>query len=316
MAANSGIEWTGRTWQVTYGCLLKSAGCAHCYAEIMAKRIKAMALADLARGRDPGRKRYYIDAIGDDGRWNGNVVASPEALGDPLGWRKPQVVFVDSMSDLFYGDAEDARRCKAKGIAFTPVPFEFIAAVFGAMAVTRRHTYQVLTKRPGRAAEFFEWMNAHSYPCARAVGAWSRVDKAMLKHKGLQPLPHVMLWPLPNVWLGTSIENQAQRDRLLDLARCPARIRFVSAEPLLGPLVLGLGDLPGIHWVIAGDETHGTRPGRPAKVEWSQALRDECSAAGVAFFEKQLVIGGKVCHELDQFPEGLRVREFPEAVAL
>jgi protein gp37 len=134
MATNSKIEWTKRTWNPVLGCSIISPGCHNCYAMVMARRLKAMALADLAAGKEPGRKRHYIDVIGPDGRWNGKLVLVPEALSDPLEWKTPQLIFVNSMSDLFHENlsTEDIRK------------------VCEVMAKADRHTYQVLTKRADR----------------------------------------------------------------------------------------------------------------------------------------------------------------------
>jgi protein gp37 len=137
MAANSSIEWTERTWNPVVGCSIISPGCHNCYAMLMAMRLKAMALADIAAGRQPGRKRHYIEVIGDNGRWNGKVMLVPEALADPLGWTAPQMVFVNSMSDLFH----------------ETLPVEDIRKVMEVMAKANHHTYQVLTKRADRLCE-------------------------------------------------------------------------------------------------------------------------------------------------------------------
>jgi protein gp37 len=137
MATNSKIEWTQRTWNPVLGCSIISPGCHNCYAMTMARRLKAMALADLAAGRSPGRKRHYTDVIGPDGRWNGTVVLVPEALADPLDWKTPQTVFVNSMSDLFHDN----------------LPVDDIRGVCEAMATADRHTFQVLTKRADRLRE-------------------------------------------------------------------------------------------------------------------------------------------------------------------
>jgi protein gp37 len=137
MATNTTIEWTQRTWNCIVGCSIISLGCLNCYAMLMAMRLKAMALADIAAGRDPGRKRHYIEVIGDDGRWNGKVVLVPEALADPFGWKAPQMVFVNSMSDLFHEN----------------LPVESIRKVCEVMATAKHHTYQVLTKRADRLRE-------------------------------------------------------------------------------------------------------------------------------------------------------------------
>lgn len=137
MATNSKIEWTKRTWNPILGCSIISPGCHNCYAMTMARRLKAMALADLAAGKEPGRKRHYIDVIGPDGRWNGKLVLVPEALPDPLGWKTPQTIFVNSMSDLFHEN----------------MAVEDIRKVCEVMAKGDWHVYQVLTKRADRLRE-------------------------------------------------------------------------------------------------------------------------------------------------------------------
>src|SRR5580704_4348526 len=221
MADGSAIEWTEATWNPTTGCDRLSAGCDHCYALTLAKRLKAM-----------GAPKYQNDG---DPRTSGpgfGVAIHPDALRIPYGWREPRVVFVNSMSDLFH-----AR-----------VPVSFVREVFSVMADTPRHTYQVLTKRSHRLARLAD-----------------RLD-----------------WP-PNVWLGVSIEDGAQLQRIDHLRDVPAAVRFLSCEPLLGPLH-GL-DLTGIGWVIAGGESG---PGcRPLDRTWVTDIRDACTAAGVPFFFKQ-----------------------------
>jgi protein gp37 len=221
MAVGSAIEWTEATWNPTTGCDRLSAGCDHCYALTLAKRLKAM-----------GAPKYQNDG---DPRTSGpgfGVTIHPNALRIPYGWREPRVVFVNSMSDLFH-----AR-----------VPVSFVREVFSVMADTPRHTYQVLTKRSHRLVRLAD-----------------RLD-----------------WP-PNVWLGVSVEDAAQLQRIDHLRHVPAAVRFLSCEPLLGPLH-GL-DLTGIGWVIAGGESG---PGcRPLDRTWVTDIRDACTAAGVPFFFKQ-----------------------------
>lgn len=220
---STAIEWTEVVWNPTTGCDQISPGCDHCYALKMAKRLKGM-----------GSAKYQTDG---DPRTSGpgfGVAIHPDALGIPLGWRKPKTVFVNSMSDLFH-----AR-----------VPRDFIAQVFDVMASTPQHTYQVLTKRPERA---------------RRV------------------LANVCPTPLRNVWLGTSVESDEYARRADALRETPAAVRFISAEPLLGPL--SSLDLTGIDWLIAGGES-GPRA-RPMHPEWARDLRDRCQPAGVAFFFKQ-----------------------------
>lgn len=289
MAANSGIEWTDRSWQVTAGCLHRSPGCAHCYAESMAYRLACMAQADIAEGRDPKGKRKYLDVIDLESKgWNGRVVPAPEALGEPFTWRKPQMVFVDSMSDLFFGDAEDEKRCRAKGIPFEPVPFDFIDRVFCMMALNKQHTYQVLTKRAERLARYFTEMT-DSVCSGRVRDMLYRYPRYF--PQGPRMPPHIepddlgMHWPLPNVWIGCSAEDQKQAIiRHRSLIDVPAAVRFWSLEPLLGPI--DALPLKGIHWIIVGGESG---PGaRPCYVEWIRDIIQQCREAGVACFVKQL----------------------------
>lgn len=228
MASGSNIEWTDCTWQVTAGCRRVSPGCQNCYAEVMAKRLCGMARADVAAGRDAKGKGPYLHVLDNHGRWNGTCTPVPENLSIPLRWKRPRMVFVNSMSDLFHED----------------VPFEFIASVFGVMQHCQRHTFQVLTKRPERAAEWYRWIVAHA-------GAYKSHVNGALTHYAQQASADVRLrenidkvwasgWPLPNVWIGTSCEDQARADeRIPELLRCPAAVRFVSAEPLLGAIDLG-----------------------------------------------------------------------------
>jgi protein gp37 len=212
MAQASSIEWTNATWNPVTGCTKISPGCAHCYAERMAKRLKAM-----------GQARYR----------NGfRVTLQPDVVELPLRWRKPRMIFVNSMSDLFHKD----------------VPAEFIARCFAVMERASWHTFQVLTKRPERAVE----------------------------------LAGELCWPR-NVWMGTSVESAKYVARIHDLVQLPASIRFLSMEPLLGPIPDA--PLEGIHWVIVGGESG---PGaRPMEREWAIQIRDRCRRFHVPFFFKQ-----------------------------
>ena len=232
MATSTTIEWTQLTWNPVVGCTKVSAGCKNCYAERMARRLAAVAQAAIAEGRNPGRVGHYLHVVNPAGRWNGSVYLDESALAEPHRWRRPRVVFVNSMSDLFHED----------------VPPGFVQAVFEVMAACERHTFQVLTKRPQRAAEM------------SASLRWA-----------------------PNIWLGTSVENQVVAHRVGDLRQTGAQVKFLSVEPLLGPLRrLALRD---IDWVIVGGESG---PGaRPMKPEWVRQIRDRCVQQGVAFFFKQ-----------------------------
>lgn len=208
----SSIEWTDATWNPLTGCDKISPGCKHCYAERMAKRLKAMGVPNYRNGF--------------------KLTLHEHALDIPRGWKTPRTVFVNSMSDLFHKD----------------VPFEFIEKVFRVMSETPQHRYQVLTKRADVLAK----------------------------------LAKQLTWP-PNVWMGVSVENLKYTPRIDYLRTVPAAIRFLSLEPLLGPLPEL--NLDGIHWVIVGGES-GPKS-RPMKAEWARDIRDQCQRAGVAFFFKQ-----------------------------
>jgi len=210
--SKTGIEWTDTTWNPTTGCSKTSDGCTHCYAATMARRLQAMGQEKYRNGFEPTVHEHLID--------------------EPLRWRKPRHVFVNSMSDLFHEQ----------------IPERFIRQVFEVMEKAEQHRFQVLTKRSQRLAE-------------------------------LAPrLP----WP-SNVWAGVTVESSRYLHRLDDLRRVPAAIKFVSAEPLLGPL--GGIDLNGVNWVIVGGESG---PGaRPMEPEWVYEIRDQCQSAKVPFFFKQ-----------------------------
>lgn len=277
MGDKTGIEWTDATWNPTRGCRRISPGCINCYAERDAHRFSGPGLS--------------YEGLTTDGRWNGKTRFVEDALDLPLRWREPRLVFVDSMSDLFYE-------------GFTN---EQIAAVFGIMAACRRHTFQVLTKRAGRAAEWFAWARRHGdgFGLMRTIGsselltcAWEAccgvawADHEPHRSLGETPSPEVFgdTWPLPNVWLGASVENQAAADERISLLyETPAAVRFLSCEPLIGPVDLTeyLLDplMPLVDWVIAGGESG---PGaRPMRADWARGLRDQCAQAGVPFFFKQ-----------------------------
>jgi protein gp37 len=257
MSSDSKIEWTEKTWNPVTGCTKVSAGCKHCYAERMWPRLNG-----------PGRP--YA------GRAFGDVQCHPERLGYPPRWRKPARVFVNSMSDLFHDD----------------VPDEFILSVFHTMAITPKHTYQILTKRPERMLSL--------------LSGWR--DSGLTLREGCRSV-------LPNVWLGVSVENQATADeRIPLLLQTPAAVRFVSCEPLLGPVRLDkitddeLGAKwdalsAGLHWVIVGGES-GPRA-RPMHPDWARSLRDQCASAGVPFFFKQWGEWAPNMQDIDDYPDPL-----------
>jgi protein gp37 len=361
------IEWCDRVWNPVTGCTKVSAGCKNCYAERVAERLWAKQYPPVN-----GRPRRFTD-----------VLTHADRLDAPLRWRKPQRVFVNSMSDLFHDD----------------VPDEFIDRVFGVMAAARTQTFQVLTKRPERMLRWFERVAKIEAPdlfvqraayeggCASAIthgagGHLHRVKGTFLSFP----------WPLPNVWLGVSVEGQRAADeRIPLLLQTPAAVRFLSCEPLLSAIDLahvveangwsvadmewdrkawdcmtcgGTGWIEpagpqtracrcrvagytgvGIDWVIAGGESGAGA--RPCDVAWIRSLVEQCRAAGVAAFVKQLGaaphwngivtperpafpsrarkqdVGGQFFVKLlstkggdpAEWPEDLRVREFPRAAA-
>jgi protein gp37 len=270
MADKTGIEWTEATWNPVVGCTHVSAGCDHCYA------------AREASGRLSTNPVYAGLAVA--GRFTGEVRLLPERLEQPMRWRKPRRIFVNSMSDLFHDD----------------VPDEFIVQVFAVMHEAEQHTFQVLTKRPGRMASLLNSERFYGKLVAE-VASWRQEKYA---NPGLR-------WPLLNVWLGTSVEDQKWANvRIPQLVRTPAVVRFLSCEPLLGPVDLRrwLPDPPegdedyrcqdhgwpdcqqswpcrGITWVIAGGESGPEA--RPMHPDWPRTIRDQCVKAGVPFLFKQ-----------------------------
>ena len=259
MMAETGIEWTDATWNPVAGCSLQSAGCTHCYAMQMARRLEAM-----------GIKKYkgLTRHSGGRTRWTGDVRLDESALDIPLRWRTPRKIFVNSMSDLFH----------------EKVPQSFVRKVWTITQRTPRHHYQILTKRPDRMADIVEQMPGS---------------------------------PLANVWLGTSVENCNVVDRINDLKRAPAAIRFLSFEPLIGPV--GRIDLDGIHWAIVGGES-GPRA-RPIKEAWIDEIYEQCGDQSVAFFFKQWGTWGQDTKKRSKKANGREYRgrlwnEMPGATAL
>jgi protein gp37 len=248
MSTASKIEWTETTWNPTTGCDRISPGCDNCYALTLAKRLKAMGSAKYQNDGDP---RTSGPGFG--------VTFHEDALTEPLRWRTPRKVFVNSMSDLFHKD----------------VPDEFIARVWAVMATTPKHTYQILTKRHGRLRSLV------------SSDKFRQSVQRRIPHVGNDPYinRYFKEWPLPNVWIGVSVEDQKRAElRIPALLDTPAAVRFLSCEPLLGPVDLSAW-LSGIGWTIVGGESGpGARPMHP---EWARSLRDQCRTAGVAFHFKQ-----------------------------
>lgn len=260
MAGSTGIEWTDATWNPIRGCARVSEGCRNCYAEGVAKRFSG-----------PGRP--YHGLIARTGQWNGGVMVVEHLLDWPLRKRKPQRIFVNSMSDLFH----------------EAVPDEWIDQIFAVMALAPQHTFQVLTKRPERMREYFADLGLRAEMIGIEAEAIGGIDRHTEDLKQRWPLP------LPNVWLGVSVEDQATADvRIPLLLQTPAAVRWVSAEPLLGPVDLLYSAFDGawpfkemgqLDWVVVGGESG--RNARPMHPYWARSLRDQCQAAGVPFLFKQ-----------------------------
>jgi protein gp37 len=314
------IEWTDATWNPVVGCSRVSEGCRNCYAERMAGRIANAGQAATLRGQPIGEARaayaevvkaratmrgpHAIESPTYLGQWNGDVRLLESALAEPLRWRKPRRVFVNSMGDLFHHR----------------VPDEWIDMVLAVVAATPQNTYQVLTKRPGRMAEYLAGYIGGRFATIEGATAARAVLPPALEARALRSR-----WPLPNLWVGTSVEDQTTADgRLPHLLAAPAALRFVSCEPLLGPVSLWRGDSArallnlgpvangrGLGWVIVGGESGpGARPMRPA---WVRDLRDRCVVAGVPFFFKQW--GGVRKAKAGAVLDGREWRQWPEAVA-
>jgi protein gp37 len=250
MAGLSEIEWTDATWNPVAGCSMISPGCTNCYAMRMAARLQAMHHSAYLNTTRKSGVRYV---------WTGQVNLIEEALAIPLQWKKPRRIFVNSMSDLFQDD----------------VPESFVASVWEIMGSARWHTFQILTKRPGRMAR-------------------------MLRKKEFKVLP--------NVWLGTSVESGKFVGRIDALRATPAAIRFVSFEPLLGSV--GQPALQAIDWAIVGGES-GPRA-RPMNEAWVEEIKDACARYGTAFFFKQW--GGKNKKATGRLLRGRTWDEYPACI--
>lgn len=243
MSDKTGIEWTDATWNPIRGCSRVSEGCRNCYAEKVANRFKG-----------PGQP--YEGLIARGGQWSGQITVAEHLMDWPLRKRKPMRIFVNSMSDLFHEN----------------VPFDMVHRIMMQMDFANHHTYQVLTKRPARMLEFFDWWGTEA------------------KRRFAAEMPHI--------WLGVSVEDQATADeRIPLLLQTPSAVRWISAEPLLGPIDFSGRwvpyENPAIHenmlerldWVVVGGESG--KNARPMQLNWARTLRDQCQSAGVPFFFKQ-----------------------------
>lgn len=255
MSGKTGIEWTDSTWNPIRGCSRVSEGCRNCYAEGVAARFSHPAkqgyITEWGEAQGFRNEGPYHGLIAKSGQWNGQIKIADHLMDWPLRKRKPQRIFVNSMSDLFHEN----------------VPDDVIDRIFAVMLAAHWYTFQVLTKRPQRMKEYV--------------------------NERFHDLP-------PHIWMGVSVEDQATaNERIPLLLDTPAAVRWVSAEPLLGPVVLNrylfVGAEGGIdfahtprqllHWIVCGGESG--RNARPMHPEWARSLRDQCEAAGVPFLFKQ-----------------------------
>lgn len=259
MSDKTAIEWTDSTWNPLRGCSRVSEGCRHCYAETVAARFSGPGLP-------------YEGLIAKGGQWNGQIKLVPELLDQPLRWRKPRRIFVNSMSDLFHDK----------------VPASYIDQVFAVMALCPHHTFQVLTKRPDRMLDYLSHadtpgkIGSAEREFAPLSCQYRRRANGYTVHTGCAR--HL---PMPNVWLGVSVEDQKTADERAHYMRELADlgwITWVSYEPALGPVQWGPW-MEFLRWAVCGGESG--REARPMHPEWARSLRDQCAASGVPFLFKQ-----------------------------
>lgn len=283
------IEWTDRSWNPTVGCSKVSQGCKNCYAMGMSARIANSAFARKKKGKEltDVEKAYMaivkwekVEESGSDSdikalpKWNNEIAVIDSRLEEPLQIQKPQRFFVNSMTDLFHPKIE----------------FSLIDKIFAVMALAEQHQFQILTKRPEIMKEYLNDGHRPSY-----------IREQMIEISG--EYIDWINWPIKNVWLGTSVENQkAAKERIPELLSCPAHVRFLSCEPLLGPLDIEwffsdealfktqghykwIRGGPGIHQCIVGGESgHNARP---MLYEWVKSIQEQCEDWNVPFFFKQ-----------------------------
>lgn len=276
MGDRTGIEWTDATWNPIRGCTTVSEGCRNCYA---------MGVA--ARFSQPGQPYEGLARMTNRGpKWTGAIRKVDTHLALPLKWQRPRMVFVNSMSDLFHAG----------------VPDEYIAAIIGVMAFAERHTFQVLTKRPQRMLDFLSRTTLAS--CLIAAARY-KLPPRTVRDEAVEALVERVQWPLRNVWWGVSAEDQDTADeRVPLLLQTPAAVRWVSAEPLLGPIdfhrlklgphgpyhdaLSGSAGWRSLDWIVVGGESGRLGTGvRPMHPDWPAAIQRDCARFGVPFFFKQ-----------------------------
>jgi len=323
MGDSTNIEWTSATWNPIRGCSRVSAGCMNCYAERQAIRQIKTGYAGLIKRTSHGPA------------WTGEVRLVPELLDQPLRWKKPRRIFVNSMSDLFHEG----------------VPDDLLDRIFAVMALCPQHTFQILTKRPARMLRYCTSIGEDDTHEPDLDGEAMRdaliEGQAQALYSRLHPREDPSMWlavhqPLSNVWLGVSVENQETADeRIPLLLQTPAAVRFVSYEPALGPVDFvsikythspgyfgdalqwyhqphGTTGYPALNWVIVGGESG---PGaRPCDIAWIRSAVEQCKAAWVPVFCKQMGSVWAKANGADSkggdpsfWPADLQIREFPHA---
>lgn len=309
--SKSSIAWTGHTWNPVKGCGVVSPGCTHCYAMRTAHRLTRM---DLAANR-PSHYAGLTEVTKAGPVWTDAARFVPGTLGIPMRRRKPTLYFVNSMSDMFHRDITDDQ----------------LDLIFAVMSLRPQHVFQILTKREERMVNYLNDPTVAERVQGRAFG--------------LSETVHEVVWPLPNVWMGVSVEDGPRADlRIPLLLKAKAAVRWVSAEPLIGPVDLtrvragvssagetlidatlgiitagavdGIGGIsesvPTLDWVVAGAESGDGRRAMPP--EWARALRDQCAVGGVPFFMKQMDVGGGLVSEaIELFPVDLQIRQWPRS---
>ncbi|WP_417615386.1 DUF5131 family protein [Parasphingorhabdus sp.] len=301
---DSNIEWTEQTWNPLAGCTIKSPGCKHCYAMKMAKRCEAMGIAKYA-GTTMTVKGKAV--------WTGKINFDEKALLAPLARKKPTMYFVNSMSDMFHED----------------VPNYWIDKVFAVMALCPQHTFQVLTKRADRMREYCTNIPGHDDRWFAAIQSGRSGKGAFALQDAHERLHRAGV--LRNVWMGVSVEDQKRADeRIPDLLATPAAVRWLSMDPLLGPVEIDptkneatlrvenrisvstgarvRSKIENLDWIVVGGESGpGAREFDP---DWARSIRDQCAAANVPFFMKQM--GGANKARMPEIPGDLMVREYPK----
>ena len=255
MGKETAIQWCDSTWNPIRGCTKISQGCKNCYAETFAERFRGVPGHPFEQGFD--------------------LRLVPHKLGEPVKWKEPRRVFVNSMSDLFHDG----------------IPFDYICQVFAVMGIEGRHTYQILTKRADRLPRWSAWaqnyVDGANMACRLALQ--DRIGIGGMRGEDSVTAAESRAWPLPNVHLGVSVESAKFKDRIDHLRKTPAAVRFLSIEPLLEDV--GTLDLTGIHQVIVGAESG--HHARPMREDWVRSIRDQAIAQGVKMFYKQRLEGGR-----------------------